>query len=110
MGRGDGGRECRYLELPFPYYCRSLFLRSFSWLDSVIHSRGPWFFRSFSLGLGPPRSEVLYGVSTTSALSGFLRRPRFGLSVLRCSDSVLLAEVRGLSGLSSLGLSRSEVL
>ena len=39
------------------------------------------------------------------ALSGFLRRPRFGLSVLRCSDSVLLTEVRGLSGLSSLGLS-----
>ena len=133
----------------------------FSWLDSVIHSRGPWFFRSFSLGLGPPRSEVLWDslqrqrfwafydvrawlscfstsshslsvlsssdsvslyrgpwsfleLSTTSALSGFLRRPRFGLLVLRWSDSVLLTEVRGLPGLPSLGLSvlrgpRSEV-
>ena len=43
-------------------------------------------------------------------LSGFLRRPRFGLSVLLWSDFVHLTEVRGPSGLSTLGLSVSRSL
>ena len=73
---------------------RSLSVLSSS--DSVSLYRGPRSFLEFS---------------PTSALSGFLRRPRLGLSVLRCSDSVLLTEVRGLWYFFSwsLGPSRSEV-
>ena len=74
-------------------------------------SFGPfWSFYSRTLGLS--RSEVRGPFRSSlrrRALSGFLRRPRFGLSVLLWSDSVHLTEVRGLSGLSTLGLSVSRL-
>ena len=60
-GRGDGGRECRYLERPFPYYLLGLF-SSVLFLVGLCHQLQRSIVLSVLLArsLGPPRSEVLW--------------------------------------------------